>query len=195
MSPLITGQQVTGAGSTPWGILRSGLYAPSPLSLTISGSISTGFERCIPFYLPKETTFDRIACEVVTAGTAGAVVRLGIRQSGSDGMPSTLELDAGTVVADGTTGIKEKTISQTLAAGIWWLEACTQVAASTLRVHASNVGSFAVALPQFSPSSLGASYVGYYNSSGGVTGALPSAFTPNVSLGAGSAPIVVLRVA
>lgn len=58
-------------------------------------------ERLLPIFIPDDLTINAIGVEIVSAGTAGAVCRLGIR--GFDPVsrrPSGLFLDAGTV--DGT---------------------------------------------------------------------------------------------
>lgn len=123
-----------------------------------------------PFVVNQSTTFDRIGINCSGAGTAGAVVRLGIYNN-SGGLPTTLVLDAGTIDATGT-GDKTITISQVLAAGIYWLAACTQGnpgTTPTLRVLQSN------AFPL-----LGAAGPVFSANNGvqiaAITGALPSPF-------------------
>jgi hypothetical protein len=69
-------------------------------------------------------TFDRIAVNVTTA-TASQTARLGIYTAGTNGLPSVLVLDAGTVACD-TTGFKEATISQSLSPGRYWLVCAKQ---------------------------------------------------------------------
>lgn len=64
------------------------------------------------FVVPRAVTVDRIGIHVTTAGTAGAVVRLGIYLDNGN-----LLLDAGTVDAT-TTGWKEIAIDQALPAGL-----------------------------------------------------------------------------
>jgi hypothetical protein len=94
----------------------------------------------VPMMLAVGRTADRIGIEVTIAGTAATSVhRLGI-WADSSGVPGTLLVDAGTVATD-STGLKEATISQALAANtLYWLGAVQQGAPgtnATLRVCAT----------------------------------------------------------
>ena len=73
----------------------------------------------LPFVAHRAITVDRIAIHVATLA-AGASARLGIYQAGTNLYPGSLLLDAG-VVSVATTGVKAITISQALAAGLYWL--------------------------------------------------------------------------
>lgn len=87
----------------------------------------------VPFRLAAGVTFDRIGADVATVGSAGAVIRLGIWASdAAGGLPGTLVLDAGTVQADTGTGSRAITISQALAAGVFWLGVVMQTASGVL---------------------------------------------------------------
>jgi hypothetical protein len=85
-----------------------------------------------PMMLAVGRTADRIGIEVTVAGTAATSVhRIGI-WTNADGVPGTLVLDAGTVATD-STGLKEITISQALAANtLYWLGVAQQGAPGTL---------------------------------------------------------------
>jgi hypothetical protein len=98
------------------------------------------FVRVAPFFVPATTTFDRIACNVTTQGTAAALVRLGVYNMAA-GLPTTLELDAGDVQAD-TPGQKEVTISLTLQRGWYGLAANRNENAIALRrgINSLNLG-------------------------------------------------------
>jgi hypothetical protein len=98
---------------------------------------AANFKRASPFYIPVSTSFDRIAVNVTTAGTASALVRLGIYNV-VDGLPTTLVIDAGTVAAD-TTGVKEITIALTLAPGWYAMTYNRNEAAIAVRRSVSNI--------------------------------------------------------
>jgi hypothetical protein len=95
----------------------------------LSGSTtpSLGQAHAVPFWVPSDTTYDRIA--VILLSTAGATrkTRLGIYEDDGTGFPGTLILDAGQISGDGS-GAREKsiTISQALAAGMYWLVGVNQ---------------------------------------------------------------------
>lgn len=140
------------------------------------------------FFVPVATTFDRIGCTVTAAGTAGAVVRLGI-YGASGGMPQALVLDAGTVDAT-TTGAKTITISQVLHPGWYYLAGVAQVATCTVR--ARGVGGSSWWVPQTAPGA--ENNVSWRVNS--VSGALPNPFGASAAPGGSGANIKVeLRAA
>lgn len=161
----------------------SGRYLNSGSTVQTTFATGIGYMRCRKIWVPQTLTFDRIACSVTAGGTAGAVVRLGIYNDDSNGLPSTLILDAGTV-ASTTTGVKEITISQTLAAGSYWLAEAAQVAGCTLTADTSVNGFF------FETSFNTGSMVSIEQSS--VTGALPATWTGTSKVF--QAPRIMLRV-
>lgn len=161
----------------------SGRYLNSGSFVATTFATGIAYMRCRKIWIPASLTFDRIACHVSFGGTAGAVVRLGIYRSDSNGLPSTLILDAGTVDST-STGVKEITISQTLAAGSYWLAEAAQVAGCSLTADTSVNGWF------FETSFATGPMVTLEQAS--VTGALPSTWT-----GTGKptqAPRIMLRV-
>lgn len=83
-----------------------------------------------PFFVPETTTFDRIAIRSGSSFSGTASVRLGIYNS-SNGQPSTVLLDAGTVSVTTSNQSVEITISQQLTRGVYWLAANSQTAAAT----------------------------------------------------------------
>jgi hypothetical protein len=101
------------------------------------GSVGTGTVSltaneigAMPFFIAKDATFDRILCEVTTAGAAGALIRLAIyTHDFSSGRPGSLVLDAGTV-ATTSIGVKEITISQLLQRGYYWFANQVNIAAT-----------------------------------------------------------------
>lgn len=112
----------------------AGIYANFPVgggftttTLNVNGNLFF-----TPIMLAVGRTADRIGIDVTSAGTAATSVhRVGIWQD-SDGAPGTLLLDAGTTATD-STGLKEITISQALAANtLYWLGVAQQGAPATL---------------------------------------------------------------
>lgn len=97
----------------------------NPGTSTVTLAINTLY--FYPVIIRKSLTFDGIGVNVGTAGT-GASPRLGIYGRDSNGLPSNLIIDSGTVDAS-TTGAKPLTMSNTtLKAGVYWLAILTNVA-------------------------------------------------------------------
>lgn len=172
------------------GAPAAGVYIQPPSMTESSFAFSDGDARPVPILVPADVTVDRIACEVVSAGTTGSVIRMGIYEN-ANFAPSNLVLDAGTVSGE-TTGIKTITISQTLSAGWHWLVAVNQGGAST---RASLRYSTDLAVPILSG---GTSPVfntggGYASVAGSMTGALADPFV--VTGRQQGPPLVALRIA
>lgn len=166
----MSGGQIIPGPDPALGYLSGGYYIADN-----AGQISTPTSQTLNasrLYLARLTlwkagTFDRIACEVTTGGSAGAVMRLGIYNSGG-GVPTTVLLDAGTVAAT-TTGAKEITISQTLARGVYFLAAAAQINTGV----ACRIKEEAVpGLAHFSVTSPSTQLAGYFQDS--VSGAFPA---------------------
>lgn len=81
-------------------------------------ALSVNVAYFCPMAVTEAHTFDRIACEVTTAGTA-ANIRMAIYNA-LNGTPTSLVLDAGSLAISGT-GFKTSTISQLLPAGPYFL--------------------------------------------------------------------------
>jgi hypothetical protein len=92
-----------------------------------------------PFYAPKTRTYKFFGIEITTGSTAAGTARLGIYNNAS-GAPSTLVLDAGTVVTD-TASFAAASISQELTSGWYWLAGVFANLATNATVRAT------VALP------------------------------------------------
>jgi hypothetical protein len=73
-----------------------------------------------PFFVPVETTFSTIGLQTSGTHTGSTTVRLGIYNNGTN-VPTTVVVDAGTVVASTANAIFTITIDQTLSAGWYWL--------------------------------------------------------------------------
>jgi hypothetical protein len=72
----------------------------------------------MPISVGEKHTFDRIAVQVTTTGTANNV-RMAIYNN-VNGVPTSLVIDAGALAISGT-GLKASTISQSLNAGVYFL--------------------------------------------------------------------------
>jgi hypothetical protein len=151
-----------------------------------------GLATYTPFVVSAALTADRIGVIVTTAGSTGALLRLGIYLSDASGAPGKVYLDAGTVDAT-TTGLKAITISKVLPPGLYWLACVCQGAPTTaptvrlcqpLYPQADDSGTTAV--NNQAPS-------GFYTVSG-VTGAF--ADSPTLSgIGSGGVANIQLRAA
>lgn len=83
-----------------------------------------------PIHIPASTSVNRIAIVTGATFSGTATVRLGIYND-TNGLPSTVLVDGGTVSCTTLNTAYEVTISQTLAAGWYWLAANSQVNATT----------------------------------------------------------------
>lgn len=123
---------LTGAtGATGFGTLdHLSTYYYAPFHTNSNETIANNVQHFTPVFIPKTATYDRL--QILTIGTFSgtATVRLGIYND-SNGQPGTLLLDAGTVSCTAATTAYTITINQSLNAGVYWLSACTQGAATT----------------------------------------------------------------
>lgn len=140
-----TGKIKIGTGSTAWASLGyllfgSGFsplpyitnnYYGSPMNAARSTStFSAGITSYSPFFVRENRTFNRIAMSTSSLFSGTASVRLGIYNQ-SNGVPSTVLLDAGLVAPAAASTVYEITISQALTPGWYWLAANTVTAATT----------------------------------------------------------------
>jgi hypothetical protein len=184
-------------------LLTDPVLGPAPLSIGryyaagFGGQITTEAltidrEYAVPVDLDRASrTFDRIGISVSTAGTAGSVVRLGIRDTGADGLPGALISDFGTVDS-ATTGDKELVINRTVTPSFGrrvWLTAAPQVAVPTLRVFSVSHH------PAISANSLAGVYQGgaLAFQATGVAGALPAMY-PTPGSPRTQAPVIAYRL-
>lgn len=143
--------------------------------------------RLTPFDNHRTANFDRIASEVTTAG-AGATLRWVIYADDGRGYPSALVLDTGAVGDASTVGVKEATVSVTLANRRYWLGCIVQGVDASLRVY-NGADAPHIGIPQSSlAGATGA--LGYFTS--GVTGAAPTTF-PAAAASTSLSPVVFLR--
>lgn len=176
-------------------LFRSGRYkvgayvAPAGAASTYAGANNE--ERCIPLWVAKTISVDRISLEVTILGETGASLRLGVRSDDGTGYPGSVLVDSGSLAAgtgDGT-GAKEFTINpaQVLTAGLYWLS-CTMQNATTTRPTVRAIGG--TLDPVLGSANNTSQHSGY--SQTGVTGAL-GAFSSTLA-NAVPAPFVKLRV-
>lgn len=131
-------------------------------------------EQAVPFIAGRSTTLTTVAVSVTTAGSAGALVRLGLRAANGS-QPGTLLADGGTVDAS-TTGTKQVTISQALIEGVLYFATVSIQGAAATRptlqaasgAHDSRIGNKSVA------TALSSTYVALNASGTTTTGALPT---------------------
>jgi hypothetical protein len=111
---------------TPKLKFASGVYIRTPINIRATTTAIHQRTYYTPIYIDQSTSFDRISFSTAGTFSGTATVRLGIYND-TNGLPSTLILDAGTVSTTAASTIYEITISQTLSnAGFYWLAWCQQ---------------------------------------------------------------------
>jgi hypothetical protein len=126
---------------------QSGYYYRTPSVVSSADRTATNNQTVYtPIYIPESTLFNRIGMLTRTTFSGTATVRLGIYNN-TDGKPSTLVLDAGTVSPTAASTAYEITISQTLSAGFYWLAFCQQGTAPAVSSYAGFSGANNVAIP------------------------------------------------
>ena len=152
----------------------SGSYMRTPFNNDFSvAAASIGHQRVYytPIYVGSTTTFDRLAIRTGSTFVGTATVRIGIYND-SNGQPSTVVLDAGTVSCTAATTIYEITINQSLTPGFYWLAMVQQGTAPTTAAY-------------FGVTAGGTLYQNYYiMSSTSPSAAATAAFTQNSVTGA-----------
>lgn len=106
------------------------MYAPAGTRTT--GTRPNGFMTCMPFQVETSHTFTAINCEVTSAGSAGALIRLGVYAMASTGVPGALVLDAGTVSGTGTGLQTISGLTLNLPAGWYHLAALIEGSPATV---------------------------------------------------------------
>jgi len=152
--------------------LQSGKYRRTPYGASANFGVSNNITYYTPVYFAESTTLDRIACRTGTFNAA-TTVRLGI-YSNSAGLPSSLILDAGTISAVAASTDYLITISQTLAAGVYWL-AFNATNLTTTNFVGAAAGGFSVYNPlMMSSDTTTGNGNSAYSQSVNVTSAFPS---------------------
>lgn len=169
----------------------SGYYMVPEGARTTSVTVSAQ-EWAVPIRFGRSGTLDRIAIDVTGAGTAGTVIRLGIRDTNPDGLPGLLLLDAGTVSGASATQ-QEITISQYIPKeGLYWLTATPQNTGGTLPTCRMVNGNLTPVASNAIAGALGATSTSGY-AIAGVTGALPAFYSSPSRIGVG--PLIAVRAA
>lgn len=119
----------------------AGSYWAAGPALLGTGAMLEGNERAIPFTTGRPCMVDKLAASVTVVGSAGAVLRFGIRADNGAGAPGSLLVDGGTVVADVATGVHEVTITPfPMLPGVrYWLTLTAQGGATTRPTIRQNV--------------------------------------------------------
>ena len=109
----------------------SGYYykGQNPVIVQVNATAVANTTYYVPFFVPVTTTFDRILVRTGNTFSGTASIRLGI-YAGSTGKPTTVVLDAGTVSATASATSYQITINQQLTAGVYFLAANSQTAAT-----------------------------------------------------------------
>jgi hypothetical protein len=188
---------LTGAPSAAGLLSALGLFVPpnpqsgqymlpiAPSSTNSSPSLGNGTVRAMPWMLQRPLSINRIGAEIVTAGQAGSLLRLGIYADDGTGRPGPLMIDAGTVPGDAIAAAVEVPCVVTLPVGIVWLAAVVQNAPATqpsvrtaVNVTAPFLLPLGTLLPTASATAVGAAH------NGAVQGALPAQFVWSFASGA-----------
>lgn len=129
-----------------------------------------------PLIVPSTTTIDRIGILTQSTFSGTASIRFGI-YSNTNSAPDQLILDAGTVSATTANVFYQITINQTLSAGIYWLAANTQTAATT-NAYVGVTGSTTIGYLGLPLNANNANYYAAGYTQAGVTGAFANASSP-----------------
>jgi len=187
----------TNGTSASWGAIppplkpgmAAGKYYTYPFVTTIANVFVTANRLyAIPVYISETGTFSKIGMEVTT-GLAGNG-RVGIYNMDSDGLPSTLILDAGAFTTNAAAE-KEVTISQSLSQGWYYLAFVSDVAVEIRAAAATGAGAFVLG-GQSSLLSVATAYAPYVALT---YGALPASFgTATIVNMVTAHPLVYLKV-
>jgi|GEM_PF-1183903 len=177
----------------PGARFTSGFYiGPSGSRTTLPMAADT--EYAVPIYMSGSGTISRLGIEVTVAGTAGTLIRLGIRGDNGTGQPGTLVLDAGTVAGDAiTSGIEISSLTQAISPGLYWFTATAQSTGATLPTVRAQTGDTWPSAASSLASALGLSTSTGYLTTATVPGALPASYTQAGR--SGGPPRVVARCA
>jgi hypothetical protein len=136
----------------------SGRYYPIAGYSVTTCYVFAGFIHGGQIWVPSRTSFDRLACEISSAGAAGSLLRMAIYDSQWDGVwPDKLVLDGNGALAADSVGGKEHAIAVTLQPGIYWLVVTNTGDVSYRASIAGPVQRWRSA----DPSSLGQNYAGW----------------------------------
>lgn len=204
-----TKQTKIGDGTTAWNSLAYSGFSPRLRKSYWHGiggrganggtQFSEAVIRVTQFYVGEPTTIDAVAVRIGTTGTGstGAVLRIGIWDTDTSGMPKNLLLDAGTVDATQAAGtvLTITGLSLALKPGFYYAGGATQGGATTRPFFVSYDTPYVPIT--FASAGTGTPDGTAFDNSRqpnqvSVTGAFASTFTSTPGFGSG-APAVILR--
>ena len=176
--------------STQFPVKSGAWYAPqATLVGATNRSLATGTLFYVPLWVPR-CAIDALAVKVTVVGAAGALIRLGLYADDGQGQPGALIEDAGT--GDATIlGVIQLALSAPRSvAGLVWLGAVGQVAASSTIIGFLSAmgGSVSASTADIALSN---SLTTFYQAS--VGGALPANAASTLAV-SGTGPRIVTRV-
>jgi hypothetical protein len=146
----------------------------------VATTYSVNVTRYTPIFIPRTTTYDRIAVRTGNVFSGTASVRLGIFNN-LNGKPNTVLLDAGTVSATAGGTIYQITIDETLEAGFYWLAFNSITAATTNAFFAFDSNATAVSyMNSYSDLSINNPALGF-TASENASSSFATASSPSVS--------------
>ncbi len=124
----------------------TGRFYRSPAVNVLTSTFAPVVDRTyyMPFYVRQNNTFDRIGFVSGSTFSGTGVVRLGIYND-TDGFPSTVVLDAGTVSVTALNTTYTITISKTLPVGWYWLAFNSQTVGSVNSFYGTNLAGYFIA--------------------------------------------------
>lgn len=189
ISDLSAGGIRTPGPSTGVSYLDSGGKYVAPAGTRSTLPMAANVEYAVPIWLGNGATVVRVGCEVTVAGTAGTVIRLGVR-SASNHVPGAV-LGEATVAGDAIASV-EATVSIVVpSAGLYWLTATAQSTGAQLPTIRATTGNLPPCWSGSLANALSASAVAGYQTAATTTGALPGTYT--ISNRVAAAPLVVIR--
>jgi hypothetical protein len=141
----------------------------------------------VPMFMSDSAACDRIAVEVASSASANGLIRLGVYESNSKGLPGNLLIDAGTVNGN-IVGVKQTVISNTFE-GLVWIAVVAQNGVVSLK-------SFTNTMQAYPSATTGATSAGKLALSGGdgFYGTLPTTATSSPTGVTYYPPLVNLRL-
>jgi len=119
-----------GAGRVPQAKMQTGYWYKTPMAPGTTATRVINQTAFTPIFIPFTTTLDRIGITAGSTFSGTASVRLGIFNT-TNGEPSTVLLDAGTVAPAAANASYAIIINQSLSPGLYWLASNTITAAAT----------------------------------------------------------------
>jgi len=114
-----TGASGSGGSSSVLGVLTG--YYLRPVGATNPISMTANLTHFAPIFIPATQSIDRIGLRSGSLWSGTGTIRLGLyNHDYATGKPTTVVLDAGTFVATASGTNYQITVSQSLAAGIYW---------------------------------------------------------------------------